>query len=197
MHTTTTTISTTVRRPRWSALLAATALAAGMVTVSGCGGDDNPAALPEATTGATTTPTTPTVDRDADERAAVTALERYEAVVNDITGGGPLTMARLEQVATTPWAITVFKNLDQARSADLVSRGPIRGELLSVTVTGDRASVLKCLDGRQRLTVEKGEKPVAGQTGPDPAVYTASLVMRDGAWLVTGSKEGKRCSVGS
>lgn len=161
------------------------------ITLTGCGGDDEPDPEVQETPSETPSPTptsTPTPKTPAEKAAA--QLQRYLDVRDDALRAATIDFKRLNKVATGP----VFLNIQQNVSAIERSGSKLTGNYVhTLAEPRDRGAYVLIIDCEDRSGVEqtKDGKPVPDPVGPDgkpvpnPLPIEYKLVKEKGRWLVS------------
>jgi hypothetical protein len=133
------------------------------------------------------------VDKD---KAAIEATMRgyARATKASLAEGRKLPpMARIRAVVAEPYATRYGRQLAGERSTGLVMRGLDVYTTRKVTVSGDRATLLTCWDGRGANVVNIYTKPVQVVPPAKPNLTTFLLKRVGDGWKITKRTPGKAC----
>lgn len=151
-----------------------------MLALAGCGGEE-PAQIQPVRTSST-------VDAAAaEEKAVLDAFDRYWDDQVSIANSGKVPKDALEDSATGPQRENEIARLTRDAEQGITRTGAPKFKDQKVTVTGDTALVVACInDDEWKFTIEDGKtvSPTNGwrQLGRD-------FTKVDGGWLVTGGSE--------
>ena len=162
----------------------AAALAAVLLTATGCGGPDD-----EADDGPDLGPSTPTTSSGVDDEAAIKAtIADYDKALVTLNESQDVTPA-LEAAATDDWAQQLFSTYDDNLFAKkMVMTGRWHTVVDEVHVDGDRATAEVCSDGNKVYVIERGGTIPSGATSQGRVPGELTLAREDGAWQVAGSE---------
>ncbi|MDQ1292284.1 MAG: hypothetical protein QG608_162 [Actinomycetota bacterium] len=176
--------------------VAAVLLLAGTALLCGCGSAGSgppPVMLPEVGR-------TPVARLSQEQAAVAQSVGEYHQLLQRAAGGETVDGAQLSSVATSEWAGQVGRLLRRSAAQRHTVRGQARHTPRTITVVGDSATYVECLDPQGAQALESGTVHTGGSVRPDTAVpgtraqwRTVSVVRRDGAWKVAQVEDGARC----
>jgi hypothetical protein len=176
--------------------VSAVLLLAGTALLCGCGSAGSgspPASLPGLGR-------TPVVRLNQEQAAVAQRVGEYHQLLQRAAGGGTVDDSKLSSVATSEWAGRVGRLLRRSAGQRNTVRGQARHIPRTITVAGDSATYVECLDPRGTQALKNGIAHTGGSVRPDTAVpgtqarwRTVSVVRRDGTWKVARVDDGARC----
>lgn len=118
-----------------------------------------------------------------EERAAVRGYSRYSAAWEQVLWGVPVEQTGIEDVAAGERLQSVRDYAQESIERERVSVGPpVAIHLLSVEVSGSRASIDACTDTRNWIDSSADQPP-----SPNDPLYRFAVTLEsdDGQWVVT------------
>lgn len=168
---------------------ATVAITAALLTLTGCGGnDDDPEETDDSPSFSQPSATAADKSDEADVKAAIRDYDRALVSFNreqEVT-------AELEAVATDAWADQLFTTYDDnifSNGLEMVGRW--RTIVQSVSVAGDSAEARVCNDGNKVYVVDQGAGIPNGAQSQGRSTGVISLVREDDGWQVDGNAIGE------
>ncbi len=168
-----------------TSLAAVTASIVLILGLSACGGSDDPGSKAAKEPAPAATTPTPTVDPIAADQAAVTDLiQRYWAAIVVSENTASTDPAPFAGLADPKIIEDHLATVATYQDFELLRVGEPAITDIDVTVTGDKAAIVLCLDEDNWRAEVKG-KPRDGDKKFGNAPWAARAERVDGAWIVT------------
>jgi len=168
----------------------------GTVLLGGCGSGEDPSprvSLPGVDR-------TPVVRLNPEQTAVARRVGEYHRLLQRAAGGEPVDAAQLSSVTTSAWADRLGQRLRRAAAQRYAVRGRARHTPRTITVAGDSATYLECLDPEGMRLTKNGTvhgggsvRPDTAVPGTDPLLRTVVVVRSEGNWKVSEVSDGGPC----
>jgi hypothetical protein len=169
-------------------------VAAGVLGLSGCGGEKTSGIAPYTPGASKSASPTTTSNWTPEQQQVIEATMAYRALIQKYSRGTMVDRAELRTVATEQRAVDAEKAIVGGLTLGYILSGePDLDEVRAVTITGAKSVLTECWIGRS-YGVKKAASPPVTAMPQAPLIVNMKLTRADGKWRVSGSTPGAACA---